>query len=463
MARGAATEAVAAAQPAATARAAPAASASAWSAPATLSACAGVGAPRAAFPRDSPAHATGAGAVVWSVSAACPGGAGTLVAKLGHGDVPGRPAYARSPGGARLELRPPLALAPAPHGRLAIAGSASADGRADGALVQGAAGGAFAPLGALAGAASQSAVATGYLGDLASAAPSGGASGRAGVRVQVERYFASALSPARVVPARGGAVRALTVSLDYRTDAIAAWTQAGALYACALPARGPTRAPQRLASAGGAVSIAALISDDDRAIVAWADERDGRTSVYVDESAGGVRFGPPRLLERFADPAGAPYPSTSPRLVRLSSESVMTAWSGAAHGRWVVRAAAIDLNGIGPVATVSDARADALLSDLEPGPDGDALALWQQPQRTPGGSLDADASALYAARGLDAYPDSTIFGAPELIAPPGPNAQATLAFDPAGDRALALWRGAGGAVEYSIRAAAGRSGTGSSR
>ncbi len=132
----------------------------------------------------------------------------------------------------------------------------------------------------------------------------------------------------------------------------------------------------------------------------------------------------------------------------------MMAWSGAAHGHWVVRSAAIDLNGIGPVATISDARADALLSDLAPGPDGEALALWTQPRRQPAGGLDTADQALYAARGLDAYPDTTIFGAPEAVVAPGPTSDATLAFDPASDRALALWRGEGGAVEYAIRAGA---------
>ncbi len=107
-----------------------------------------------------------------------------------------------------------------------------------------------------------------------------------------------------------------------------------------------------------------------------------------------MRFGAPRLLERFANPAGLPYPATSPRLVRLSSESVMLAWTGALNGHWVVRTAAIDLNGIGAAAVVSDPHADSLLSDLQPGPDGEALALWSEPQPTASGRLDTtDAGA----------------------------------------------------------------------
>jgi hypothetical protein len=253
------------------------------------------------------------------------------------------------------------------------------------------------------------------------------------------------------VPAQDGAVQALTVSLDFRTDAIAVWRQGGALYAHDLPASGRAQPTQRLAGAGPAPRVAALISDDNRAIVAWADERAGATSVYLDASSDGVRFGRPRLLERFADPAGLPYPATSPRLVRLSSESVMLAWTGALHGHWIVRTAAIDLNGLGAVATISDTRADSLLSDLQPGPNGEAVALWTEPRPKPGGGLDTRRQALLAARGIDAFPDRTLFGAPEQIAPPGANDKATLAFDPASDRAFALWRGEGGLVYYALR------------
>jgi hypothetical protein len=427
-----------------------------WSPPATLSSCPAAGPAHATFPRDKPTHATGQGAIVWAAAPhACPGGAGTLIAPIGASDTPSTPSYARTPSGAKLVLRPPLALAPAPHGELAIAGSASAPTRGDGVLVQGSAGGPFAPLGTIAGVLSGSSLFTGYLGDVAAASPTGGGGARGGARVDVERYFAHTLSPSRIVPATNGAVQSLTISLDFRTDAIAAWRQGGALYAHNLPASGQSQPTQRLASAGAATRIAALISDDNRAIVAWADERNGKTSVYVDDSATGVRFGKPQLLERFTNPSGLPYPANSPRLTRLSSESVMLAWSGAEDGHWVVRTAAIDLNGLRKVSTISTPGADALLDDLQPGPDGEAIALWSEPQRTPDGKLDSGDQAIVAARGIDARPGITIFGGPEQVAPPGPNSGATLAFDPSSDRALALWLGAGGAVDYAVRTPAG--------
>jgi hypothetical protein len=427
-----------------------------WSPPATLSSCPAAGPAHATFPRDKPTHATGQGAVVWAAAPhACPGGAGTLISPIGASDTPSTASYARTPSGAKLVLRPPLALAPAPHGELAIAGSASAPTRGDGVLVQGSAGGPFAPLGTIAGVLSGSSLFTGYLGDVAAASPTGGGGGRGGARIDVERYFAHTLSPSRIVPASSGPVQALTVSLDFRTDAIAAWRQNGSLYAHDLPASGAVQPTQRLASAGAATRIAALISDDNRAIVAWADERDGKTSVYVDDSATGVRFGKPQLLERFANPSGLPYPANSPRLTRLSSESVMLAWSGAQDGHWVVRTAAIDLNGLRKVSTISAPGADALLDDLQPGPDGEAIALWSEPQRAPDGKLDPGDQAIVAARGIDARPGITIFGGPEQVAPPGPSSDATLAFDPASDRALALWLGAGDVVDYAVRTPAG--------
>ncbi len=427
-----------------------AAVAAAWSPPAVLSTCLGSGPARAAFPRNSPTHATGRGAVVWSAARSCPQGAGTVVSAIGGDDTPGRPAYARSPDGRRLSLRAPIALAPAPHGQLAIAGSASSATSADGMLVQGSAGGPFSPLGVLSGTIADSALFTAYLGDVAIATPGPSAS-RSGVQVRVERYFARSLSPALSIPApAGGGVESLTVTLDFRTDAIAVWRQGGALYARDEPASGRVAPTQRLAAAAPAPRITALISDNNRAIVAWADERAGKTSVYLDDSATGVRFGRPQLLERFVNPAGLSYPRSSPRLVRLSSESVMMAWTGAQDGHWVVRTAPIDLNGLRKVSTISDPGVDSLLSDLAPGPDGEAIALWSQPQPTPHG-LDTGRQAILAARGIDASPGRTIFQAPEAVAAPDANSEASVAFDPSSDRALALWRGANGQLEYAVR------------
>jgi hypothetical protein len=433
-----------------------------WSPPATLGSCAAVGAARAVFPRDKPTHGTGRGAVLWSAARSCPQGAGTYVASIGAGDVPGSPSYALARGGGKLALRPPLAIAPAPHGQIAIAGSGGA--RGGGSLVQGAAAGPFSPLGALAGTAEPNTLFTAYLGDVGLATPIAGGLDNDGLELRIERYYARSLSPTITVAGRGGAIESPTVSLDFRTDAILVWRQAGALWARDVPASGRTQPTQRLAASAPAPRVSALISDNNRAMVAWADERSGHTSIYFDYSASGVRFGKPQLLERFANPSGVPYPKTSPRLVRLSSESVMLAWTGAQDGRWVVRTAAVDLHGLRRASTISDPATNALLSDLQPGPDGEAIALWGEPQSKPDGTLDFGTQALVAARGIDARPGVTIFGGPEQVAPAGPvgvptfaaeqKSDATLAFDPSSDRALALWRGTGERIYYSIRSPA---------
>jgi hypothetical protein len=364
------------------------------------------------------------------------------VASIGAGETPGPPAVPVSVQGRAIGPHGALAVSAAPHGQILIAGAGA------GPPIQGMAGGPFAPLGGLSSTPGPLAITGAYLGDVALASSAGSA-----LRVDVERYFAHSIDRSEAAGA-GGPVQALTLAMDFRTDVVAAWAHAGSIYAREMPASGPAHAVQRLARGAGRVRIAALLSDDDRAILAWTVEAGGETSVYVERSGVGVRFGSPTLLERFHDPDGLPSPSASPRLVRLSSESVMMAWDGVAEGHWVVRSAAIDLRGVGAPTTIAAPGADALLDDLAPGPDGDALVLWSEPQPSPSGAPDLLDQSIFAARGFDAYPRRTIFGRPEEVAQPGPNSDASVALDPADDGALALWRGENGAIEYSIHAAA---------
>jgi hypothetical protein len=416
-----------------------------WSAPATLSGCAALDIPQVVFPSDSPSDASGPGAVVWRASPSCASGEGARLAPLSADDLPGAEAVPRSASGQRIALTGALTASVAPHGALLLASATSAR-RGIGQLAQGLAGGPFTPLAAVA---APFALAHGYLGDVAVA--SAGAAGQVGLRV--ERYFAHRLAP-RVVP-RSPSVTAppqgLSLALDYRTDALAVWAQSGSLLARWLPASGAVRPLERLAGVSGRVHVATLLSDNNRAIVAWAEDRRGSTRIYLARSGVGVRFGIPKLLEQFRDPSGPSSPPASPQLVRLSSESVMIAWAGASTGRWVIRTAAIDLLGIGSPTTIA-APGDALLEDLAPGPAGDAMLLWGEPQSSSGGAQGSADQAIFAARGFDAYPDRTIFAAPEQIAPAGANSQATVALDPASDRAMAVWRGPADRLEYAVRA-----------
>jgi hypothetical protein len=376
------------------------------------------------------------------------------VAAIDPEDIPGQPADPRTAAARPIALRGPLAATAGPYGRVVIAASSAGEPstRAGGLLLtEGPAGGPFAAPLAIDPPASTFAFTTAYLGDVALLSSDAG-----GVQLRVQRHHASRFAaPAQVSTGAGASIGALTVALDYRSDALAVWTQEGSIYARELPASGAPHPVQRLGAVGlgpaSGAQIAAVLSDDDRAIVAWADRHAGQTSVYVARSQPGVRFDGPQLLERFSDPPDLPAYEDSPRIVRLSFESVMMAWTGAEAGHWVIRTAAIDLDGVHTPSTISPPGRDALLAALAAGPDGEALALWTEPQQTPAG-LDLGRQAIFAARGFDAYPGRTDFAAGEEIAAPGPNSEATVALDPDSDRAVAAWRTGAGELAYAIRA-----------
>ncbi len=430
-------------------------SAGPWSAPAALSSCAAAPAAQVIFPSDSPRHATGRGAVIWSAAAGCPGGEGARVSRIGRGALPATSAIPRTAAGRPIGLDAPLVASAAPHGQLVIGGSAPG-APAEGLLIQGAAGGPFSTLAPSHGAAPPMALTSAYLGDVALAAPPASTAGSTGVRVHVERFFSHRFVRDAAASSGAGSPRALTLAMDYRSDALTVWVQDGAIYAREEPASGTRHPIQRLARAVASTHLTALLSDDSRAIVAWAEQRGSETSVYVDRSATGVRFGAPRLLERFHNPDSLPSPAASPTLVRLSSESVMLAWAGAAHGHWVVRTAPVDLNGVRARSTIAPVGADALLSSLASGPNGEALVLWTEPLLTAAGPPDTRRQAIFAARGIDTLPGRAVFGKPEQVAPPGPVSDATVALDPASGNALAVWQGEHASIEYSIRSAAPR-------
>ena len=423
-----------------------------WSTPAALSGCAAVPPARVIFPSEGPTHATGPGAVVWSAAGGCPGGEGARVSSIARDGLPEEARIPLTAAGQPLALRAPLLAAAAPHGQIVIAGSKPGTS-SDALLIQGRSTGAFSTLTPADGSVAPVALTTAYLGDMALASPAADAA-HSGVQVHVERYFARRFVRNASAGASGpGAPHALTVAMDYRSDALAVWVQGGAIYARDLPASGVEHPIERLARGVGTPTIAALLSDDNRAIVAWSQHSGSETSVFIDRSATGVRFGTPQLLERFDDPDGLPSPVASPTLIRLSSESVMLAWAGAANGHWAVRTAPVDLNGVRAVSTIAPTGIDALLSSLAPGPRGEAIVLWSEPLPTAAGAPDTSRQALYAARGVDTLPGRTVFAAPEQVAPPGPVEDATVAVDPASGRALAVWQGERAAIEYSIRRA----------
>lgn len=434
-----------------------------WSQPATLSACSASGGPSILFPSDAPRHATGPGAIVWGSAPRCPGAGGPRISAIAPGgDAPGRPHIPRTASGRALALIGPIAAAAAPDGRMLLAGQAAAPGRTQNGLLfsEGSARGAFSAPQSTGGPPAPLALSTAYLGDVALLSPSDSGHEPSTIELRVHRYYESSfLAPVPVTSGRS--VGGLTLALDYRSDALAVWQRGEAIYARDMPGSNRSaRSPARIARAAPHARIAALRSDDGRAIIAWSETRGGITRVYAELSSPDVRFGAPRLLERFADPGGLGPPP--PRLVRLLSESVMLAWTGAESGHWVVRTAAVDLNGVRSIDTISSPARNALLAGLAPGPDGEAYALWSEPQPTSSSSsssgLDLSDQAVYAARGVDAYPGRTIFTAPQRLSAPGDRGstgEAAIAVDPDSDRAIAAWRTPGGAIDYSLRALGG--------
>lgn len=419
-----------------------------WESPATLSACGG-GQPRILFPTKEPDHPSGPGAILWNAGSSCAEGAGARIQRLGGGPAPVGADVSLGAASAPMHM---LTAAASPHGEIAVL-AAPESGQGEAGVIQGLAGGPFAALGLPGGLGSPWALSTAWLGDLAIAAPASGAAGQ--LNLHVERFFSHSFIRNQPVDAAGTPPQALSVALDYRTDALAAWAAGGYLYARELPGRGGSKPIQRIARVAGRVAIASLLSDDYRGILAWSERSSGRTKLYLDQSAVGVQFGSPRLLQSSPTPAGPAPEARSPQLIRLASESVMLAWAAPADGKWSVRTAAIDQNGIGQATTISPPGQDALLSDLVPGPAGEAIALWTEPEPASGGGSQAERS-IFAAPGVDARPDITIFGAPEEVAPPGPLSEATAGVEPATGKAIAVWRDAGAGLRYAIRPGAGR-------
>jgi hypothetical protein len=296
------------------------------------------------------------------------------------------------------------------------------------------------------------AVTDGYLGDLALTARAGGETDP--LQLQVERFYTHSFVRSTAAGAAFGPIQTQTVALDYRTDALVVWAQSGTVYAQSVPAKGSARPVQRLAAAGARVSLSAVISDNYRATVAWSEQRGNQTSVYLDRSSTGVSFGKPQLLERFNDVHGLAPPPGSPQLVRLSTESVVLAWAAVSEGRWVVRVAALDEDGIGLPATIAAPRGDALLSDVAPGPTSDLLVLWTEPKPGTQAEGGTPEHAIFAARGFRIHPDRMWFPPAEEVASAGAAGEATAAFDPDTDRAVASWQ-ADGSVQYAVRAATG--------
>jgi hypothetical protein len=418
----------------------------AWSPPRALqTGCAVAAGPQVAFPSEAPNLPTGPGAIVWaSRPGSCSGAAERAaslsstvsLAPVGASDRPASWSARSLPGLVSGEL---TALGGS-FGRVTIAAAlqgavVSASGAV--AVLQG---GAARPLGApeLNEPASASAIGRAYLGDVAVANVKGSA-----IAVRVERYYMHGFGPARLVPIGRGRVTSLVATMDYRSDVLLAWQQNSAIYAHMLRASGRHEPTQRLGRSAAGPQLQALVSDNDHGAVAWSDpapeKRPATARTYVDLSGPGVRFGAPRLLASFADPAHVSRGSGSLGLVRLSTENAMLVWTDMKRGRYVVRGAPIVAAAGGAATLLSDARRDAVLAGLAPGPAGEAIALWTS---AAAGAADpvVPRTELWAARTFVVPHNRLELRAPAMIAAPGTLAAVGVAVDPGDDRALAAWR-----------------------
>jgi hypothetical protein len=152
-----------------------------------------------------------------------------------------------------------------------------------------------------------------------------------------------------------------------------------------------------------------------------------------------VRFGAARRLASFADPAHVSRSPGSLALVRLSTENAVLAWTDVQAGRYVVRGAPIVAAAGGADTQLSDARRDAVLAGLAPGPAGEAIAIWTSPAGDAADPL-APRTELWAARTFVVPHNRLELRAPAMIAAPGALAAVSVAVDPGTDREFVAWR-----------------------
>ena len=410
-----------------------AAVANGWSAPAGLPGCAS-GSPRVAFPSEGPFAPTGPGAIVWARGPCRPGGAGgraLAIARLDDGR-----ARAGAAMGQAFRAAPALSAVGASFGRVAVAAAPQGGGGDAGTLVQARAGDQPARPALRAGAGQPLALARAYLGDVATATVVPGPA----IAVRVQRYFQHRFGPPRLIPIPAGRLGALVVTLDYRSDVLVAWQQSGSVYAHMLRASGRPEPTQRAGDATAKLQLQALVSDNDHGMLAWSStssEGVPLTSVYYERSGRGVRFGAPRRLALFADPAGAGSTAGSLALVRLSNENVLLAWTQVRSGRYAVQVAPAVYAGRRPAALLSDPGSDSVLADVATGPEREAIAVWRS---TPGGTgFDPSRAELWTARTFTRPGDRPASASAVRLAAAGPLRGAGAGVDPASDRPVVAW------------------------
>jgi len=415
---------------------APARVAEAWSTPVV----AGSGAlsdPRAVF------SSAGAGAIAWGVA----GGARALTLAPAAVGATTRSAVHE------LSLQSVAGATSDGSGRVVLAGELGANGGRATAALEADPSGPFGAARALNPGGGPVALTDYLTGEVALAAgsPAGGV-GRVLLRLQ-QRQAQRFGAPVQL-SAMTGLVSAIAVGLDYRGDALVAWQQSGRIWARVRHLTGTLGPLQTLGSSRAAPRLGALVSDDQRGIVAWTDETAAgavtRAQTFLSISGLGVHFAAATPVETWAEPAGFHLGTGAMRLLRLADGRVMLGWTGWQDGEPVVRMSAVALSGLRPPVVVSQDGTAAQLTDLVPGARGEALAVLSASE--PGASLDAGAEIETAVGVDEGVAGTAVFAPVEPVAAAPADNQATAAFDPLNDRPIVTWR-AGAQIRYATRAA----------
>ena len=429
------------------------ASAQTWSAPASIATCGGATQPKVVFPFSYPSRRSGEGGILWLGAApGCPAGATgpTTVDVAGlHSDD--QPAAARPLAGAPaagVSLAPPLTVLGTTNGQVvAIAGSSAQTALAspEAVLGEGFATTGFHKLSALGGSADLLATANGFIGDADIADVVQTPGGSEQIELLAQRHFAFSFGPpVFLVPVGSAPVTALALGMDFRADTIVVWAAGGEIWAQWVTNHDRVKgAPQPLGPSGYAPQISTVLSDDDRAFVAWTDEpplgTSGVTRVFLDHSAAGVIFHSAEQIASFTEPADVRLTPGALSIDRLSLEGLALVWPMMRGGNYALEAAGVTAHKILTPALISVSGEDLRLGAVATGPRDEIVVLVEVAPRTATG-FDATRQQILATRDGQTKGHPYDFTPLEQLAAAGMNSNPSVAVDPDTDRAVAAWQ-----------------------
>ncbi len=293
------------------------------------------------------------------------------LAPLGLGAKPGPPEALRLGASVQPGAGEAPAVVGAPFGEVAVLAPGPGGERQ---LLLGRAGGRFTRAVALPGG-GQAALTRAYLGDVAAAVAA-----RGRIRIALLRWFRHKAGPTVSFGVGRAPVTALALAMDYRSEVLVVWQQAGSLYARLVRNTGAVGALQRVGPAAPRPALQAMLSDNGHAMVAWATAAGPgaarETAVKIAFTDDHTRFQALRTIATFPDPSAFARGGGALALVRLADENVLFAWTARQGGHYRVLAAPAVFAGVRPPRTLSASGTDARLEALAPGAAGEALAVW---------------------------------------------------------------------------------------